>query len=126
MDKEIYVSLKCAKMLKEKGFDEQCRYTYCGESEENVYVGNNKNSNYPNNVCSMPTLYEAQKWLWENHRLLVNAFLKAPFGQPYEFMYCIQDAKNTLDDYGTSISDESYGNLQEALNTGIIEVLKII
>lgn len=38
MNKEDYVSLECARMLKEKGFDEKCRYSYCGEGEVDICV----------------------------------------------------------------------------------------
>lgn len=73
-----------------------------------------------------PTLYEAQQWLWQKHRLLVTAFLEAPFGKPYEFIYCIQDAKNSVDNNGSVISEQSFESIQKALNEGILEALKTI
>lgn len=130
MNREDYVSLEVAKILKEKGFDYATLYYY----EKNGKLGmmnldaqsQMRKHGYMNDIYPRPTLYEAQKWLWNNHKLLVVAFLKAPFGQPCEFIYCIQDAKNTLDDYGTIVSDESYESIQIALNAGILEALKLI
>lgn len=69
MIKEDYVSLDTAKILKNKGFDEPCRYTYFGENEEEIGVSNHKNSNYPKGVYSMPTLYDTQKWLRNTHKI---------------------------------------------------------
>ena len=67
MDKEDYVSLKVAKLLKEKGFDEYCEAHYhlcCDDAtEEECFEKSSdkefKNSNNKFRVGS-PTLYEAQ------------------------------------------------------------------
>lgn len=107
MKKEDYVSLEVAKLLEKKGFEREGAYFWDGGV-----------------LC--PTLYEAQQWLWQKHRLLVTAFLEAPFGKPYEFIYCIQDAKNSVDNNGSVISEQSFESIQKALNEGILEALKTI
>lgn len=125
MEKEDYVSLDVAKLLKEKGYDEDCNILVaeeCWSFNKGKLTCVDKDREF----CPFPTLYEAAKWLWQEHELLVNAFLEAPFGKPYQFIYCIQDAKNTLDDYGTIVSDKSFSSFEEALNAGILEALKMI
>lgn len=118
MNKEDYVSLEVDKLLKEKGFDEQCRYTYCGEKEDDIGVSNNKNSNYPQGVYSMPTLYEAQKWLMGKHNFYIEICKLNG-----EWIADIFDL--SLDTY---LDNYSNGNnsYQEALNNGILEALKLI
>lgn len=130
MNKEDYVSLEVAKLLKEKGFDYATLYYY--EKSGKLGMMNleaqsqMRKHGYMNDIYPRPTLYEVQKWIWHNHKLLVTSFVKAPFGGPYEFIYCIQDVKNTIDDYGTKVSDKSFDTYEEALNAGIFEALKLI
>lgn len=127
MNKEDYVSLEVAKMLKEKGFNEECEYYISENTSQVFYKGRLKPfKEVEHIVFKCPTLYEAQKWIWQSNKSLVTAFIKAPFGQPHEFIYCIQDAKNTIDDYGTIVSEEAFSSYEEALNTGILEALKLI
>lgn len=126
MNNEDYVSLEVAKLLKEKGYDEECYSAYDKQGRIGKYITPiNWNREY-SWALSRPTLYEAKKWIWQSHNLLTTAFIKEPFGQPYEFIYCIQDAKNTIDDYGTIVSDKSFDTYEEALNSGILEALKLI
>lgn len=135
MNKEDHVSFEVAELLKGKGYNAPCLAYYMGRKL--IYVtssfrGSDLEALYEESYSQVygnipaPTLYEADKWIWQNHKLLVNAFLKSPFGQPYEFMFYIQDAKNTLDDYGIKVSDKSFDTYEEALNTGILEALKLI
>ena len=126
MDREDYVSFEVAKLLKEKGFNEQCRYTYCGESED-VYVSNNKNSCYPNNVCSMPTLYEAQKWLMKEYCIYVHPCPYLSKDLDEVSLYIIEAYKYQNRCWiQIHIDCGKFKTYEEALNTGIIEVLKII
>lgn len=125
MRREDYVSLNVAKMLKEKGYKEICTGCYRNEEFMNISSFNDADM-FGGDFYAAPNLYEAQKWIWRSHKMLVTAFIKAPFGQPYEFIYCIQDAKNTIDDYGTIVSDKPFDTYEEALNAGILEALKLI
>lgn len=128
MGKEDYVSLQVAKLLKEKGYNEYCRVTYFYDANNLTMssVFNRKNTELNDNCYSCPTLYEAQQWLWNVHKLLVSAFLDEPFSEPYEFLWAIQDAKNDIDNYGNKISEHGYRNYQESMNAGILEALKMI
>ena len=76
MIKEDFVSFEVAKLLKEKGFDEECRQ-YWSESDgrfihsESVYPIRNIT-----NPCffgpAAPTLQMAAKWLREEHNLSID------------------------------------------------------
>lgn len=124
MEDKDYVSSDVAKLLHEKRFDSPCGsfYTEEGELWHSRFEDNFNRMNF----YSRPTLYDAQKWLWNNHMLFVASFVESPFGEPFEFIYCIQCVLNTIDDYGTIVSDKSFESIQEALNLGIFEALKLI
>lgn len=125
MNKEDYVSLEVAKLLKEKGFNDLVfsQYTVRGS----VWICNEpENFNESADCYSRPTLYEAQKWIWENYRLLITSFLDEPFVVPFSFLWSIQDAKKGIDNYDNKISKENYQTYEQALNAGILEALKLI
>ena len=72
---EDYVSFECAKLLKEKGFDEPC-YTYWYEDE--IFFGPD-NDSYRNSTLNVdcyacPTLQMAMKWLREVHYITIDVF----------------------------------------------------
>ena len=84
MIQEDYVSFETAKLLKEKGFDENtvheiwyvikqfstgCHWNSC------TYKVGDITREYDDACCiSMPTLQMAMKWLRENHNIKVNVF----------------------------------------------------
>lgn len=72
---EDYISFETAKLLKEKGFDEECRAFYVKSKECGIELFHAKESyNYNNNVhpcTSAPTLQMAVKWLREVHNISV-------------------------------------------------------
>ena len=69
MIEEAYVSFEVAKLLKEKGFKELCRYYYL--SSGNIHrVYGLKDRNYASvNTFSAPTLQMAMRWLREVHNI---------------------------------------------------------
>ena len=96
---EDYVSLKTAKLLKEKGFKEWCRQCYgidvrhngksisideeyelkdTGRENEIEYVDGGImyefgcSNFYPSSPYAAPTLYVAMKWLRETHKLCIS------------------------------------------------------
>lgn len=125
MSKEDYVSLEVAKLLKEKGFDEQCRYTYCGESEEDIGVSNNKNSSFPQDIYSMPTLYEAQKWLRNSHNIHI---VIDNYACGYAWFLYKADNGTRISEYAEDGPNDGgcWDTYEEALNAGILEALKLI
>ena len=77
---EDYVSFEVAKLLKEKGFDEQCRDFYRQENgnwlHRNTYEYNYFNLQMPiwKDCYACPTHQMAMKWLREVHDLSVETF----------------------------------------------------
>lgn len=75
MIKEAYCSFEVAKLLKEKGFTEECEYFYDWYNESESYHicsngGTCNNEKYPDEY-SMPTHQMACAWLREKHSILV-------------------------------------------------------
>lgn len=132
MKREDYVSLEVAKLLKEKGFDECCgAYYHCNWDEMTeeecfevalIHVFRNSNNRYR---IGAPTLYEAQKWLRNNHGIAVNTYNRVStkgISWSYEFNK-IETCKSIIDRNSSFIGFDTY---EEALNEGILEALKLI
>lgn len=133
-----YVSLETAKLLKEVGYDECCRFAYkeerfsnrdedyhCDEWLENTYTTENYNNRDNGKyVCyfSKPLLYFAQKWLREKHNIHIEVSLEN-FTDGYIWGYQILYI-------GEDCSDNSYDGefktYQLALDAGIAKACKII
>ena len=68
---EDYCDFETAKLLKEKGFEEECVYFYDWDEEDKNYRicsnGGSCNSKEYSTYFSMPTLQMAMKWLREVH-----------------------------------------------------------
>ena len=89
---EDYVSFEIAKLLKEKGFDEDCwcwyeEDGYLRESNDDFGVQSNSDHVVDDDEynCSAPTIQMAMKWLREVHHL----YIDVGFGNDYkgEFLY---------------------------------------
>ena len=68
--KEAYVSFDTAKLLKEKGFNEDC-YTCYVTDEIQHYDYKSRNSDLINGVISAPTQQMAMRWLREVNHLYI-------------------------------------------------------
>ena len=90
---EDYVSFEIAKLLKEKGFDEECRAFYVKSKECGIELFHAKEPyNYNNNVhpcTSAPTLQMAMKWLREVHKIHIEIGYNAGY-----FPVCISISTN--------------------------------
>ena len=76
MIKEAYVSFEVAKLLKEKGFTEECEYFYDWYKESESYQicsngGTCNNEKYPDEY-SMPTHQMAMAWLREEKNIFIS------------------------------------------------------
>lgn len=117
MTTEDYVSLEVAELLKEKGFDEYCRFVYnagvlrsvasldCHWNEgygELIEEKQNSDFGKYDNAISAPTLQMARKWLEEKKRLYVNVWAEPKDAENDDFriVYRLQvfDGKTN---YGT-------------------------
>lgn len=127
MNKEDYVSLEVARLLKEKGFNEYCGAYYhlnwgdmteeeCFEVAPN-YDFRNKDNGYR---AGAPTLYEAKKWLIQN-----NIYVRIDiYGK---WFWTIKNIKTEKVICSLFISyDCAFYSYEEALNAGILEALKLI
>ncbi len=108
---EDYVSFETAKLLKEKGFDEECSCFYNNidygtpglEVDGQLYY---KNSALDDEEYAAPTLQMAMKWLREVHRLHVEVV-------PNPFNFEHQDIQDGWGCEVTHLSDLSYdGNYE--------------
>ena len=98
---EDYVSFETAKLLKEKGFDDECNYEYGVPVVERGYVLQMffkpiKNSELVDEAYAAPTLQMAMKWLREKHNIAIEtewehlwyAYIKPMTSKPSEEDYC--------------------------------------
>ena len=121
MNKEDYVSFEVAKLLKEKGYDEECGLAIGVNSREGErYITHRTNSELPHDICSKPTLYEAQKWLREKHNMEVSV---AYCRNRISWYYWIGLLSYNDGEVKFGFNFLSY---EEALNKGILEALKLI
>lgn len=123
---EELVTLETAKMLKEKGFNMYCSFTF--REDGNYYYSQTSyiaNSSLPANNYSAPRLYIAQKWLRETKNLHLSIIRNA-----CGYSYDICKADN-----GTHIAEGvfkgpndggEWDTYEEALEAGIFEALKLI
>lgn len=75
------------------------------------------------NIKKTTTIHQVQRWLLDEHKILVNAFLNEPFAEPFKYLYCIQFGKE-LDNYSTFVSDDTYDDIDDALTEGLNYILK--
>jgi len=71
MIEETYCSFEIAKLLKEKGFDEECIGFYTPEKEIHFTFLGETNSTWLDDSISAPTLQTAMKWLREEHKMFI-------------------------------------------------------
>lgn len=120
MNKEDFVSLEVAKLLKEKGFNEPCNSAY--DKKGNIGTNTtliNWNKEYDWAV-SRPTLYEAAKWLRDKHAIHISIEWDV---DGFCSSITIRDEDGLFVESSYHIYYKSY---EEALNAGILEALKMI
>lgn len=112
MIKEAYVSFEIAKLLKEKGFDEECFGSYT-ETNHNItmFFGRIRNSEYGISMYTAPTHQTACAWLREVHTIDIEIRRS-----PNTMMYRCLVYKDTLVKYITDAIIETY---EEAVESAI-------
>ena len=112
---EDYISLETAKLLKEKGFDEEVLTYYIYDSETKSYEfrfddrWDNPNS-FPADCISAPTLQMTMKWLREVHNIFIRIIQSHIDYCTYEVYY---------DRVRHYESKESYNTYEEACEEAI-------
>ena len=117
--KEELVSFETAKLLKEKGFNEETivGYTLEGHLEAPYYGRYFKNSDGENSIeYSAPTQSLAQKWLREKHSIHI-AIMPAIIPSN-EIKYYVYRGKKSWD------WSELYNTYEEATEAALLYVLK--
>lgn len=124
---EDYVSYEAAKLLKEKGFDWPCQAFYGNNGALIASPVHTINDELENSDIACPTLYMAQKWL-RNEKHIIVSIDNAVSGRN-AIRYRWVASKGIISDYGTYDAKSNwiiYKTYEEALQTGILEALKLI
>lgn len=138
MTKEDYVSLEVAKKLKDKGFDEHCCKMYNEKEQSYEYACYSMSKRGFYNIelreyeVAVPTLYEAAKWLRNEHQLHVDVGMCGDYSTDADSNKCDEWNYWTFSSYYT-ISlhhmhecEGAFDTYEEALNAGILEALELI
>lgn len=135
MDKEDYVSLEVAKLLKEKGFEEECRCLYQSirddDKEDDCFRYSDdicfKNRKEDKKIFAAPSLRQAKYWLMLNHNIFIYWVCKKINVWSDEVIYQYSIVTNLSNaDCLIKFSDVYYSSLREAMNEGFLEALKLI
>lgn len=78
MIKEAFVSFEVAKLLKEIGFDELCRYLYEDNGKRYTLATTCYQNVCDDNECLCPTQQMVMRWLREEYNIIL-VFKPAPF-----------------------------------------------
>ena len=121
IDHEYFVSLEIAKLLKEVGFDWECK-TYYDTSlyrDEIIIEDELRDYNFMNGsiIFSAPTLAVAQRWLRETQKYQVAVL---PNGLKGYATLCFLYKEPITQPF------EHYSTYEEALEVGIKKVLELI
>lgn len=125
---EELVTLKTAKLLKEKGFNEFCKNIINdnGMIMETVYRTNN---DLPKSFYSCPTQSIAQKWLREIRGVYV--YVEPVIGKRWKLSFCDFNVPTEESDWMENEINKGNGykvyvTYEEALEAGLQEALKLI
>ena len=133
---ECYVSLEVAKLLKEAGFDWECKEYYYNFATTGWSLSFDDNfvnwNSWSERYISAPTLDVAQRWLREVKQLDISIHYDSTIkSQPYA--YSIYDVEEKFDDiFGIispvthSYSDGYFYKYEEVQEVGIKKALEII
>ena len=99
---EDYVPFETARLLKEKGFNEECK-TYFISDNEIALIPIKRDFNNHGIYLSAPTLQMAMKWLREVHGLFISIG-----NDDLDYNWQIIDVKNRTDNLDPTCLTESY------------------
>lgn len=123
MIEESYVSFDTAKLLKEAGFNEPCRYSYDNVGGFRWFkIGEPT----PKGWVPCPTQALAARWLREVHRIVVDATFIPPSTDGNAWRYFIGEMDDMVWNGDYVPSDEFYETYEAALEAGLQEAVKLI
>ena len=131
--KSNYVTLEVAQLFKQSGYVLNSDKAYVLKSIGNIVKGKLYsfqyllNLNYPlNNICTAPTLWEAAKWLREEHNIHVDVGVAGDSSNDADGNVCEEWTFWMFDIYTIDplhhfdVEDNrEYSSYEEALNEGI-------
>ena len=135
MEEKDYVTYEVAELLKSKGYNEPCNHYFriydkkFMESSGLLYNSDYINKEFDSNVveCTVPTLYEAHKWMREKYGMYV---LVAPYHNSDYGKFLTFDIYRKIDCYPyleyVNDSDDVFDSYEETLNVGIKKALNFI
>ena len=123
---EDYVSFEVAKLLKEKGFDEETRgyYPIKGDATGRLMFGSEYNHNHSQVQISTPTLQMVMKWLRETHNLFVFPFPQMNTNKFWVEIYQLSDNQEWENLYCESIDLQDYPLYEQACEAAVRYCLK--
>lgn len=89
MNKEAYVTVEIAQLLKEQGFEWKCNRYYDGE--EVIFTATPDNWNDDAKMLSIPTHQMACAWLREEYHIFIEIGTSIDLNGDYHFGYAILD-----------------------------------
>lgn len=121
--KEDYVSFETARLLKENGYNEECAYYIIRDEDgyiRHLYASTVSSFTKTDKILyRCPTLYEAQKWLRNQHDLNIEIYFDESQLWGYKIRRCNKD--DGLEDILSMFSD-----YEQALDKGIQDALDLI
>ena len=123
MIEESYVSFDTAKLLKEAGFNEPCRYSYDNVGGFRWFkIGGPTLKGW----VPCPTQALAARWLREAHRISVDAAFMAPSTNIDVWQYFIGKMDDMIWPGDFETSERTYATYEEAMEAGLQEAIKLI
>lgn len=119
---EDYVSFEIAKLLKEKGFNEDVNSYFISDNEI-ALISNRRDFNNHGIYLSAPTLQMAMKWLREVHGLHIQALCPVvdvdcdTLGVAYNVV--ISNLRNHCLAFDTPLEDVEYNTYEKACESAI-------
>ena len=122
---EDYVSFEIAKLLKKKGFNEDC-YTCYLIDEIQHYDYKSRNRDLIEGVISAPTLQMARKWLRKVHNIHIESLCPVvdTTDEPMTYNVVISDLRNHCLAFDTPLNDKEYDTYEQACEAACIYALK--
>lgn len=143
MNRKYFVSPELAKLLEEKGFNEDCDYSYVDGSLYNNYDEDFPSMyellNIEDNVINAPTFQMAVSWLRENYQINISVDIETSenpieFPPKYYCYVCSVTNGYSLIEYGEGKTNEltikngneprRFDSPEEAFETAIMFVCK--
>lgn len=120
---EDYVTHDVGLLLKEIGFNENCKYSYLENGLRCCPSEYEQNFNLSEKRCSCPTLYEAQRWLRENYDIHLDIKIICFYAPTRKSDFiCDIHSLNSKEYRETKV----YQSYEKVLNEGIRESCELI